>query len=150
VNANIAIARPQIDVVAPDPWPRYVMPMNLKIGSTAHRDRFCSDFMRTYTDYTPATLPWPELDEADLTKLKTVPFWQEVLHTERRAGAIVKAFAATIDDPVVKEAVDLQGLEESRHADLLREMIKRYGIVVEEQPLEAFNPDIEMAFKDFG
>jgi hypothetical protein len=122
----------------------------MKIGSTAHRDLFCNHFIATYTAYEPANLPWPELDEAELERLRSVPFWQEVLHTERRAGAIVKAFAETIHDPLVRKAVELQGQEETRHAELLREMIRRYGIVVEEQPLGPLGPDIQIAFKDFG
>ena len=36
----------------------------MKIGSQEHRDAFCSHFMRTYTEFDPDTLPWPELDEA--------------------------------------------------------------------------------------
>ncbi len=79
-----------------------------------------------------------------------MPFWQEVLHTERRAGAIVEAFARTIDDPLVREAVDMQGKEEARHAALIMEMIRRYGITVEEQPLGPIDSDIEIAFRDFG
>ena len=57
-----------------------------------------------------------------------MPFWQEVYHTERRAGAIVDAFMPTVRDPVVREAVALQGREETRHAKLIRVMIDRYGI----------------------
>jgi hypothetical protein len=79
-----------------------------------------------------------------------VPFWQEVLHPERRAGAIVAAFTKTIDDPVLKEAVALQGFEEARHADLIRVMIQRYGIDATETPLDKLPDDIETAFKDFG
>jgi len=100
--------------------------------------------------YDPKTLPWPELDGPALDRLRAIPFWQEVLHTERRAGAIVGAFARTIDDPLVREAVDLQGFEEARHAELLRVMIARYGIDATEQPLEPLGPDVETAFKDFG
>ncbi|HTH99218.1 MAG TPA: ferritin-like domain-containing protein [Stellaceae bacterium] len=122
----------------------------MKIGSDAHRDLFCKHFIATFTPYEPETLPWPELSEEELTRLRTVPFWQEVLHTEQRAGAIVKAFAVTIKDPLVKEAVDLQGFEEARHAALLREMIRRYGVVIEEQPLGEIGPDVETAFRDFG
>ncbi len=125
-------------------------PPTIKIGSDEHRDLFCQDFIDSYTDYDPATLPWPELSAADLEKLRSVPFWQEVLYTERRAGMIVQAFAKTIDDPIVRKAVDLQGREEARHADLLREMVRRYQIVVTELPLEAIAADVELAFKDFG
>jgi hypothetical protein len=120
------------------------------IGSEAHKQIFCKHFHDTYQDYDPETLPWPELDEAALERLRSVPFWQEVLHTELRAGAIVKAFTATIDDPVLKEAVALQGFEEARHADLIRVMIRRYGIDAKEMPLDPLPADIETAFKDFG
>ena len=108
----------------------------IRVGSEAHRELFCRQFIDSYTDYDPATLPWPALSDADLAKLRSVPFWQEVLHTERRAGLIVAAFAETIDEPLVRKAVDLQGREETRHADLLREMVRRYRIVVTELPLE--------------
>jgi hypothetical protein len=122
----------------------------VEIGSEAHKQTFCKHFHDTYQNYDPETLPWPELDEAALQRLRSVPFWQEVLHTELRAGAIVKAFTETIDDPVLKEAVALQGFEEARHADLIRVMIKRYGIDAEETPLDPLPADIETAFKDFG
>jgi hypothetical protein len=79
-----------------------------------------------------------------------VPFWQEVLHTERRAGAIVRAFAATVADPLVREAVDLQGVEEDRHARLLSVMIRRYQLPAEERELEPIGPDLYTAFADFG
>ena len=109
-----------------------------KIGSDAHKELFCRHFNDTYQDYEPAT---PALARARRGRrcsgCAAVPFWQEVLHTERRAGAIVAAFAATIDDPVLSEAVALQGFEEARHAELLRVMIRRYGIDATEQPLDA-------------
>jgi hypothetical protein len=122
----------------------------VEIGSEAHKEVFCKHFHDTYQDYDPETLPWPELDEAAAARLRSVPFWQEVLHTERRAGLIVQKFTETIQDPTLKAAVALQGFEEARHADLIRVMIKRYNIDAFEQPLEALPADIETAFKDFG
>jgi hypothetical protein len=122
----------------------------MKIGSAAHRERFCRQFIESHEVFDPATLPWPELDDAALARLRGVPFWQEVLHTERRAGAIVAAFSLTVDDPLVREAVELQGLEEARHAGLIGEMIRRYGLPAEEQPAEPLNPDAYTAFADFG
>ncbi len=120
------------------------------VGSEKHKELFCRHFNDTYQHYVPAELPWPELDEAALQRLRSVPFWQEVLNTELRAGAIVKAFSQTVDDPVLKQAIDLQGFEETRHAELIRVMISRYGIEATEQPLQPLGPDIETAFKDFG
>jgi hypothetical protein len=120
------------------------------IGSEAHKRLFCQQFKDTHRHFRPEELPWPELDASALQRLRSVPFWQEVLHTERRAGALVQAFAQTVDDPVLREAIDLQGIEETRHADLLRFMIRRYGIDAPEQPLEPLPADTETAFKDFG
>jgi hypothetical protein len=123
----------------------------MKIGSDLHKERFCRQFIASHCRFDPATLAWPDLDEAALGRLRGIPFWQEVLYTERRAGAIVAAYARTITDPLVREAVTLQGFEEARHAELLRVMIRRYDIDVEEHPLdEPMDPDLRHAFADFG
>ena len=122
----------------------------MRIGSEAHKDRFCRQFIESHQQFDAEELPWPELDEAALGRMRAVPFWQEVLHTERRAGAIVRAFAATITDPLVREAVDLQGVEEERHAQLLGVMIRRYGLDAVERELEPIGPDLHTAFADFG
>ena len=122
----------------------------MKIGSPEHRDTFCRHFMQTYTEFDPDTLPWPDLDEAALNRLKSVPFWEEVFYTERRAGAIVAEFVKTIKDPVMKEAVAMQGFEEARHAKLIRVMIEKYGIDAAERPLEDVSDNVETRFKDFG
>src|SRR5271165_126290 len=111
--------------------------MTIKVGSEAHKELFCRQFLETHELYDPATLRWPDLDEAQLSRLRSVPFWQEVYHTERRAGAIVAAFTPMVADPLVREAVALQGVEEERHAQLLRVMIDRYDLDATEQPLES-------------
>jgi hypothetical protein len=122
----------------------------MKIGSDEHKERFCRDFIASHCRFDPATLIWPDLDDFALERLRAIPFWQEVLYTERRAGLIVDAYAETIADPLVRRAVALQGFEEARHADLLREMIKRYRIAAEERPLEPLSTDLRRAFADFG
>src|SRR6266568_253067 len=97
--------------------------ISMKIGSQEHRDAFCAHFTQTYIEYDPKALPWPVLDAAALRRFQSVPFWEEVFYTERRAGAIVAAFTETVSDPVLREALALQGLEETRHARLIRVMI---------------------------
>ena len=82
--------------------------------------------------------------------MRAIPFWQEVLHTERRAGAIVDAYAATVTDPLLRQAIALQGAEEERHADLLRVMIERYGIDAEACEPQPLAGDPFEAFADFG
>jgi hypothetical protein len=122
----------------------------MKIGSQEHRDTFCRHFMQTYTEFDPDTLPWPELDAESLARLKSVPFWEEVFYTERRAGAIVAEFSKTVTDPVLREAIELQGKEEARHAKLIRVMIEKYGIDAAERPVEDVSDNVERRFKDFG
>ena len=122
----------------------------MKIGSDEHKQRFCREFIASHCQFDPAALAWPDLDAAALGRLRAIPFWQEVLYTERRAGAIVAAYAATITDPLVREAVMLQGFEETRHAELLRLMIRRYGVAAEERPPDPPNGDLLRAFADFG
>jgi hypothetical protein len=124
--------------------------MAIKAGSEEHKRLFCRQFIETHELFEPELLPWPDLNDASLARLRGVPFWQEVYHTERRAGAIVDAFTPHVIDPLVREAVALQGVEESRHAKLIRVMIDRYGLEATEQPLEAFPADLETAFIDFG
>ena len=122
----------------------------IEIGSDGHKQRFCREFVASHRRYRPENLSWPELDAAARERLCAIPFWSEVLFTERRAGTIVDAFATTIADPVVREAVALQGFEEARHADFLRLMIRRYGIAAEERSLEPPGRDPYRAFVDFG
>jgi len=123
----------------------------MKIGSDEHKERFCRDFIASHCRFDPATVTWPDLDEPALGRLRAIPFWQEVLYTELRAGAIVDAYAKTIADPLVHEAVALQGFEEARHAELLRQMVGRYSIAAQERPLEEpLGPDLHGAFADFG
>jgi hypothetical protein len=122
----------------------------MRIGSDAHKDLFCKLFIDSHQRFEPERLPWPALDDAALGRLRGVPFWQEVLHTELRAGRIVNAFAAELPEGILLEAVAMQGFEEARHAELIRVMIDRYGIQVTEQAPEPMPKDVETAFIDFG
>lgn len=119
-------------------------------GSEEHKNLFCQQFIDTHLTFDPEELPWPELNEVELQRLRAVPFWQEVYHTERRAGAIVHAFLPQIEDPMVREAARIQGVEETRHAKLIRVLIDKYQLNATEQPLETFPDDLEKAFIDFG
>src|SRR5260370_37666629 len=123
----------------------------MKIGSDEHKERICRDYIASHCRFDPAPLTWPDLDGLALERLRAIPFWQEVLYTERRAGAIVDAYAQTIADPLVRDAVALQGFEEARHAELLRERIRRYRIPAERRPPEhPTSPDLHRAFTAFG
>jgi len=122
----------------------------MKIGSVAHKQLFCQSFMDSHLKYRPEELPWPELNEADLQRLRGIPFWEEALFTESHAGKMVKAFADTITDPEIREAIALQAMEESRHAQLLDYMINHYKIEVPLRPAKQVPDRIESEFIKFG
>ncbi len=118
-------------------------------GSQAHKTLFCQSFVETHRKFEPANLPWPALDEVSIDRLKSIPFWSVALAAERNAGVMVERYAQTLTDPGIREALALQGVEESRHARLLDTMLQRYGVTVAEKPLPAADYS-ERAFLDFG
>ena len=121
----------------------------MKLGSEAHKELFCRSFLDSHLTYDPATLPWPHLDPVALDRLRAIPFWAEALGTERRAGHMVTAFAATIKDPLIREAIALQGQEETRHGKLIEFLIRHYDIAITEPEID-LPTDVAAAFTDFG
>ncbi len=120
----------------------------MRIGSDAHKELFCRWFIETHREYEPEDLPWPELDESSLKRLRAVPIWSNALAVEKRAGRLVTGFAATQDDPLLREAIALQGVEEDRHGRILAHMLARYGLTVHEEQI-AYDTS-ERCFIDFG
>lgn len=122
----------------------------MKIGSEAHKEVFCTSFMESHLKYEPENLPWPKLDDATLARLREIPFWEEAFDTERNAGVLVSAFAATVSDPLVKEAIALQGVEEARHSRVIEFLINHYGVETPIAPAKDIPKNIESAFTNFG
>lgn len=122
----------------------------MKLGSEAHKQLFCRRFMESHLRYEPSELPWPQLDAQALELLRGIPFWTKALDTEREAGVLVTAYADLVEDPVLREAIALQGQEESRHSRLIQTLIDRYGIEMEERPPVELPQNIEQAFTHFG
>lgn len=122
----------------------------MKIGSEVHKELFCQSFMASHREYEPEQLPWPQLDDASLDRLRGIPFWAKALETERKAGALVGTYAETVSDPVLRAAIALQGEEETRHARLIQTLIERYDIQVAEPPDQALPSNMEQAFTTFG
>jgi hypothetical protein len=122
----------------------------MKLGTQEHKELFCRSFIDSYLDYEPEKLPWPKLEGVSLERLRGIPFWKEALITEREAGAMVGAFADTIKDPLLKEAIALQAKEESRHARMIEYLINYYEVEISEPPAVVVPDNIETAFIDFG
>ena len=118
-------------------------------GSQAHKTLFCQSFIETHREFDPAKLPWPTLDALSIERLRSIPFWSVALAAEKNAGVMVTRYARTIDDPLIRRALAVQGVEETRHGRLLEEMLRFYAISV--TPVPASNADSsERAFLDFG
>jgi hypothetical protein len=111
-------------------------PRSITIGSDEHKELFCRAFIDTHDPYDPHAMDWPEVDAAALARLRAMPFWGEAISTERDVAKKVQALAPLEPDPLMREAIALQGFEEGRHAALLNEMLRRYDI-----PMPRLNDD---------
>lgn len=120
----------------------------MQIGSNEHKELFCHSFMESHQSYDPAAWAWPELDDLSLARLRAVPIWTLALEVELGAGEMLEKFAAKESDPLVRQALELQGFEEDRHGRILSCMIERYGLIVKPD-VPKQNPT-RGAFIDFG
>jgi hypothetical protein len=102
----------------------------IRVGSEAHKELFCREFIRTHDGYEPRALVWPEIDDESRQRLASLPVWSEAMRVERATALKVWRMAAIEPDPTVAEAIALQGFEEDRHATLLDLFTQRYGLPV--------------------
>jgi hypothetical protein len=121
----------------------------MKVGTPEHRDLFCGSFIDGHVTYEPENIPWPSLEQKYLDRLHAIPFWGIAKAMERKAGIMVSAFAQTLEDPLIRDAVALQGTEETRHAHLMTHFIERYGLSAPEVALSAGDP-VKEQFVVFG
>ena len=124
---------------------------NFAVGSADHRRLLGRFFLDTHVDYQPEKMQWPALAEAELARLRGLPFWQEAVSTENVTSNTVAAAAALESDPLVRQAIELQGFEEMRHARLLVALTSHYRIPVESPP--RFTPrslESDFLFAGFG
>jgi len=106
-----------------------------RVGSPEHRDLFCRTFIETHLPFEPESLPWPRLEPRYVDLLRAFPFWSFARSMEQEADRMIAMFAQTLVDPVIRQAVELQGYEEGRHGRLLNHMLERYEIDVPAVPL---------------
>lgn len=101
---------------------------SITIGSDEHKELFCRVFIETHDPYDPARVQWPEVDDATLKRLRTMPFWNEAVSTEHDVARKVQALVPHEPDPRLREAIALNGFEEGRHSSLLDHMLRHYEI----------------------
>ncbi len=120
----------------------------MRIGSEEHKELFCRSFLSSHVAYDPPQLPWPDLTEAELARLRGIPVWTMALQTELNAGVMVNGFAETQSDYLIRQAIRLQGYEEDRHARMIGYLSQRYGL--DAKPTEPTLRPTRRAFIDFG
>jgi hypothetical protein len=116
------------------------------VGSEAHKRLFCQEFIETHANYRPEDIDWPDIDAETRARLAGLPVWNEAVNTERSTARKVQRMAELEADPLMREAIGLQGYEEERHARLLDLMTERYGIAVEREADRPSTVDPRWAF----
>ncbi|HEX3457365.1 MAG TPA: hypothetical protein VHR97_05370 [Candidatus Baltobacteraceae bacterium] len=104
--------------------------------------------MESHRAFEPADLPWPELDDLSLARLRAIPIWTLALEIEIDAGVMLSRFAQSEPDPLVRQAIELQGYEEDRHGRILQCMISKYGLTAKPDVVD--RPATRRAFIKFG
>jgi hypothetical protein len=109
-------------------------PGQVAIGSKAHKRLFCLMLLETHNPYRPAVIQWPRLEGDALRRLTSLPIWDIAVQTEGRAAVRVKAFAQTVTDPLLREAMEMGAGEEARHKVVLSKLVEAYGIRLAPEP----------------
>jgi hypothetical protein len=109
-------------------------PGSIRIGSDQHKNLMSHMLLDTFNPYKPAVIDWPQLDDQARARLISLPIWDIAVQTEGKASLRVKTYAALIDDPLLKKAVELNGFEEARHKTVLSNLVQAYGIKLEPEP----------------
>jgi hypothetical protein len=126
------------------------MPKRLRLGSPEHLQAFCRMLLDTHDPYRPRVLDWPKLEPDAMARLQSLPIWDIAVKTEGLASSRVNAYAQRVFDPLLRQAVELNGFEEGRHKTVLANLVEAYGIkLAPEQPY----PDprhVEWAFMVTG
>jgi hypothetical protein len=107
-------------------------------------------FIDTHDPFQPAEIRWPDLDAETLQRLKDMPVWNEAARTEAATAVRVQSLGDTEKDPLLAEAICLQGYEEGRHAEVLMLLTKQYGIPVAPFPPPEVPKDPTLAFLRTG
>ncbi len=122
----------------------------IAIGSPEHLKLFCKTLLTTFNPYKPSVIDWPELEPATKAIITGLPIWDMAVQTENRAGLFVGSYADTVGDPLLRQAVELNGFEERRHRHVLANLVQAYGIALAPEPVVARPKDPEWAFVRVG
>ena len=109
-------------------------PGAIALGSAAHKQAFCRMLLDTHNPYRPSVVDWPILERDARDRLISLPIWDIAMQTEGNASLRVLSYAETIADPLLREAVEIDGFEETRHKQVLSNLVEAYGIRLAPEP----------------
>src|SRR6516225_7738814 len=104
------------------------------LGSEAHKRAFCRMLLDTHNPYRPSIVDWPILEPEARERLVSLPIWDIAMQTEGNATLRVLRYAETITDPLLREAIQIDGFEETRHKQVLSNLVQAYGIHLSPEP----------------
>ena len=119
-------------------------------GSDAHKRAFCRMLLDTHNPYRPSIIDWPALDREARDRMVGLPIWDIAVQTEGKARLRVLSYADRVADPLLRQAIELDGFEEGRHKEVLANMVEAYGIRLAAEPLYLRPRDPEWAFMVTG
>jgi hypothetical protein len=115
----------------------------IRRGSETHKTAFCRMLLDTHNPYKPSIIDWPRLEPEARDRLVGLPIWDIAVQTEGKARLRVLSYARTIADPLLRQAIELDGFEEGRHKEVLSNLVEAYGIRLAPEPryLEPWDPE---------
>jgi hypothetical protein len=122
------------------------------VGSEEHKELFCRTFIETHDPYDPGQVPLPDIGAESRARLLSLPIWDEAVNTERETARKVARMTEAESDPLLREAIALQGFEEHRHAALLDRLTQRYEIPVKRrtEPASTEHPSWDFIRTEYG
>ena len=129
---------------------RNPVPNRPRLGSPEHLEAFCRMLLDTHDPYRPRVLDWPKLEPEALARLQSLPIWDIAVKTEGLASRRVNAYAQRVSDPLLRQAVELNGFEEGRHKTVLSHLVEAYGIKLAPEQSYPKPRHIEWAFMVTG
>jgi hypothetical protein len=106
----------------------------IALGSEEHKRAFCRMLLDTHNPYRPSVVDWPILEPEARDRLISLPIWDIAMQTEGNATLRVLRYAETITDPLLREAIQIDGFEETRHKQVLSNLVQAYGIHLSPEP----------------
>ncbi|MCI4677177.1 hypothetical protein K9U39_13010 [Rhodoblastus acidophilus] len=106
----------------------------VRIGSPEHLRMFAQMLLDTHNPYKPAVIDWPKLEPDALARVTSLPIWDIAVQTEGRASIRVKTFAASVEEPLLRQALELDADEEARHKVVLSKLVEAYGVKLAPEP----------------